>query len=146
MPPTRSGRKLSCWVFEKTLDVIRNLYCRSQQSEVSSSNHDQSHFAHGDLSDFNILVDPATGAVTGVIDWEMGGFRPAWLVTVAGGWFDDDSERFLMSDFQSSRGNHADETPADAALRAHFRLRLAALDTQLFLHHLQGIMIPLTDH
>ena len=69
----------------------------------------------------------------------MAGFHPAWLATVADGWFDDDSERFLMSDFQSSRGNHVDETPADAALRAHFRLRLAALDTQLFRNHLQGI-------
>jgi hypothetical protein len=141
-PPTRAGGKLSCWVFEKTLEVyniVRNLYYGTQQSEVSSSNHDRFHFAHGDLSDFNILIDPATGAVTGVIDWEMAGFRPAWLAAIAGGWFDDDSERFLMSDFQSSRGNHADETPADAALRAHFRLRVAALDAQLFRHHLQGI-------
>jgi Phosphotransferase enzyme family len=141
-PPTRAGGKLSCWVFEKTLEVynvVRNLYYETQQSEVSSSNHDQFHFAHGDLSDFNILIDPATGAVTGVIDWEMAGFHPAWLAAVAGGWFDDDSERFLMSDFQSSRENHADETPADAALRAHFRLRLATLDMQLFRHHLQGI-------
>ena len=91
------------------------------------------------MSDFNILIDPATGVVTGVIDWELAGFRPAWLAAVGGGWFDDDSERFLMSDFQGSRGNHADETPADAALRAHFRLRLATLDVQLFRHHLQGI-------
>ena len=69
--PMRSGGKLSCWVFEKTLEVytvVRNLYYRTQRSDVSSSNHDQFHFAHGDLSDFNILVDPATCAVTGVID------------------------------------------------------------------------------
>ena len=141
-PPTRAGGKLSCWVFEKTLevyDVVKNLYNKSQQSEVSSSNHDRFHFAHGDMSDFNILIDPATGAVTGVIDWELAGFRPAWLAAVGGGWFDDDSERFLMSDFQGSRGNHADETSADAALRAHFRLRLATLDAQLFRHHLQAI-------
>lgn len=141
-PPTRPGGKLSCWVFEKTLevyDVVKQFYNNSQQSEVSSSNHDRFHFAHGDLSSFNILIDPSTGAVTGIIDWEMAGFRPAWLAAVGGGWFDDDSERFLMSDFQNSRGNHADETPADAVLRAHFRLRLATLDAQLFRHHLQGI-------
>jgi len=69
----------------------------------------------------------------------MAGFRPAWLAAVGAGWFDDDLERFLMTDFQSCRGNHADETSADAALRAHFRLRLAALDERIFLHHLQGI-------
>jgi len=142
-PPTRTGGKVSCWVFEKTLevyDVVKKIYSKTQQSEVSSSNHNRFHFAHGDLSDFNILIDPATGAVTGVIDWEMAGFRPAWLAAVGGRWFDDDSERsILMSDFQDSRGNHAEETPADAVLRAHFRLRLATLDAQLFRHHLQGI-------
>jgi hypothetical protein len=37
-----------------------------------------------------------------------------------------------MSDFQHGRGNYA-------AVRAHFRLRLAALDERIFRHHLQGI-------
>ena len=71
------------------------------------------HLAHGDFSSYNILIDPDTGAVTGLIDWEMAGFRPAWLAAVGGGWFNDDSERFLMTDFQSSRDNYAEETPAD---------------------------------
>lgn len=35
-------------------------------------------FAHADISWENILVDPATGAVTGVVDWEMAGFWPEW--------------------------------------------------------------------
>jgi len=72
-PPTRAGGRISCGVFEKTLevyDVVRRLY---QGSEHTSS---EFHFAHGDLSQYNILVDLNTGAVTGVIDWEMGGFRP----------------------------------------------------------------------
>ena len=89
--PTRAGGKLSCWVFEKTLEVygvVRRFYCKTQQSEVSPSSHGRFHFAHGDLSDFNILIDPATGAVTGVIDWEM-------AAAVGGGWFNYDSERFL---------------------------------------------------
>ena len=47
----------------------------------------------------------------------------------------DDSERFL----QSCRGNHADDTPADVVIRAHFRLWLAALDDRIFRHHLRGI-------
>ena len=31
-------------------------------------------FIHADLSQENILVDPSTGAITGIIDWEMAGF------------------------------------------------------------------------
>ena len=35
-------------------------------------------FAHADISWENILVDPATGAVTGVVEWDMAGFWPEW--------------------------------------------------------------------
>lgn len=35
-------------------------------------------FAHVDLSRENILVDPVTGAIAGIIDWEMAGFWPDW--------------------------------------------------------------------
>jgi aminoglycoside phosphotransferase len=35
-------------------------------------------FAHADLSWENILIDPETGKVTGVLDWEMAGFWPEW--------------------------------------------------------------------
>lgn len=35
-------------------------------------------FIHADLWRENILVDPSTGAVTGIIDWEMAGFWPEW--------------------------------------------------------------------
>ncbi|KAH8684345.1 kinase-like domain-containing protein [Tricladium varicosporioides] len=35
-------------------------------------------FAHADVSWENILVDPATGNVTGILDWEMAGFWPDW--------------------------------------------------------------------
>lgn len=31
------------------------------------------HFSHGDLSGANIFLDPQTGGVTGIIDWEMSG-------------------------------------------------------------------------
>ena len=132
--------KLKIWAFEKTLevyDVVARFYRSHSHSTLEE--RETFHLAHGDLSDSNILIDPDTGAVTGIIDWEMAGFRPAWLAAVGGGWFNDDSERFLMTDDQSSRGHHADETPADAITRAHFRLRLATLDEKLFRHYLQGI-------
>lgn len=35
-------------------------------------------FAHADISWENILVDPATGVVTAIVDWEMAGFWPEW--------------------------------------------------------------------
>ncbi|KAK7973045.1 hypothetical protein PG988_007179 [Apiospora saccharicola] len=35
-------------------------------------------FSHADLSVENILVDPASGSITGIIDWEMAGFWPEW--------------------------------------------------------------------
>ena len=89
---------------EKTLevyDVVAPLY---RQSETF-------HFAHGDPSEANILIDPDTGVISGIVDWEMAGFRPAWLSAVAAGLFDDDSERFLMTDDQSERGNYSNEDP-----------------------------------
>jgi aminoglycoside phosphotransferase len=35
-------------------------------------------FAHADLSWENILVEPDSGKVTGILDWEMAGFWPRW--------------------------------------------------------------------
>jgi len=33
-------------------------------------------FAHADISWENILMEPTTGKVTGILDWEMAGFWP----------------------------------------------------------------------
>jgi hypothetical protein len=116
-------------------DIVLALYRRSDESRSSET----FHFAHGDLSDWNILIDPDTGAVTGLIDWEMAGFRPAWLAASAPGWFDDDSERFVMTEDQDERGNYNEETLADAVVRARYELTLATSDLKLFCHHLQGL-------
>jgi len=35
-------------------------------------------FAHSDISWENILVDPPTGNITGILDWEMAGYWPEW--------------------------------------------------------------------
>lgn len=130
-PPTRADDKLSRWGFEKALEVYDVVAALYRQSETF-------HFAHGDLSEGNILIDPDTGVITGIVDWEMAGFRPAWLSAVAAGWFNDDSECFFMNEYQGGRGNYGDD-PTDALVRAHFRLKLAELDEELFRHHLQGI-------
>ena len=96
------------------------------------------HFAHDDLHDDNILMNPDTGEITGIIDWEMASFRSPWLAAVAGGWFNDDSERFL-SVHQAMRGDYKDDTLTDAIVRAQFRLQLATMHMELYHHHTQGI-------
>jgi aminoglycoside phosphotransferase (APT) family kinase protein len=35
-------------------------------------------FAHADFSWENVLLDPDTGDVSAILDWEMAGFWPAW--------------------------------------------------------------------
>lgn len=45
---------------------------------ASFSDDHRVHFAHADLSYDHVMVDPVTGAVTGILDWEMAGFWPEW--------------------------------------------------------------------
>jgi aminoglycoside phosphotransferase (APT) family kinase protein len=35
-------------------------------------------FCYADIWGGNILVKPSSGAITGILDWEMAGFWPAW--------------------------------------------------------------------
>lgn len=58
------------------------------------------HFAHGDLTETNILLDPNSGAITGILDWEMAGFYPAWMAAMTRTRFNDDACRFFMVDSQ----------------------------------------------
>jgi hypothetical protein len=58
------------------------------------------HFSHGDLSEINILLDPETGSVTGVLDWELAGFYPSWRACVTMTRFNDDQCRYIMGDLQ----------------------------------------------
>jgi hypothetical protein len=72
----------------------------------------------------------------------MAGFRPAWLAAVAPGWFNDDSDRFLMTDDQSCRLEYKEETIGDPQLRSHFRLQLAERNLELFCHYWLGPELP----
>ncbi|KAF8498287.1 kinase-like domain-containing protein [Gautieria morchelliformis] len=138
-PPTRA-EKTDLMTYSKILEIY-DIVARYYENSCHSTPNEKEtfHLAHGDFSERNILIDPETGAITGVLDWEMAGFRPAWLAAVAGGWFDDDSERFIMSEMESERGDYRNDTPGDAITRARFRLRLAALDKSLFRHYQQGV-------
>jgi hypothetical protein len=135
-PATRPTDKLERWSFDRLLevyDVVRPSYT------VSNGDVKTFHFAHGDLSVANILLNPDTGAITGVIDCEMAGFRPTWLVAACATWFDDDCCRFIIRDHQNVPDGYGDETDQDAQLRQHYSSELMARNQQLFQHNRQGV-------
>ena len=136
-PGTRPTDEYTRSAFEKLLEVYEVV---RPEYPVSKGDLATFHFAHADLSVANVLLDPDTGAVTGIIDWEMAGFRPAWLAAAYPTWFDDDSCRFVMEDHQDSGPNgYGDETEDDAQLRQHFNTEMEARNRYLFLHNGQGV-------
>lgn len=46
---------------------------------VRSSESDEYEFCHNDLSQYNIIVDPATLKIKAIIDWEYAGFFPPYF-------------------------------------------------------------------
>ncbi|KAI0708560.1 hypothetical protein C8Q76DRAFT_745063 [Earliella scabrosa] len=56
---------------------------RVQRETKGADNWDRPVLTHGDLSDRNILVDPDTLALTGLLDWEMANVMPAYFEYVA---------------------------------------------------------------
>lgn len=46
--------------------------------------------AHLDMSPDNVLVDPESGAMLGIVDWEFAGFVPDWLALAAPSWISDE--------------------------------------------------------
>ena len=133
---TKPLSKLHRWPIERMFeiyDIIRPLYAPSVDSSGPF------HFAHADLSGANLLVDPESGKITGLIDWEMAGFRPAWLCATSGTWFDDDECQFLIDDNQDGPDGYGDETDIDAALRDVFLAKLKAHNPTLLEHNRKGV-------
>lgn len=67
-------------------------------------------FTHGDLTSVNIMVDPDTGDLTGILDWENAGYYPVWWEFAAAGigLGDNDVEwkrtlRKYMPDYNNAR-------------------------------------------
>ena len=80
-PPTRKGGKMGRWAFEKAIEVYDALKQLQQPpSKPHIEEREAFHFAHGDLHDDNILINPDTAEITGIIDWEVARFPPKWLV------------------------------------------------------------------
>jgi thiamine kinase-like enzyme len=65
--------------------MTSNVHAVAQQEAKTS--HDKSHeavFTHADLNPRNILADPDTGKITGIVDWECSGWYPEyWEYTKA---------------------------------------------------------------
>ena len=93
-------------------------------------------FTHGDLHVQNILVDPDTGAITGILDWECAAFRPMWAEVAGFGWFVEDGHRMIFGCFEPA--NFDGETTEDGWLRALFRTGLNKRDSDLFTSFLGG--------
>ena len=115
---------------------VQNLYSNSSLLGPSTDTN-KFFFSHGDLHGGNILVDPETGALTGIIDWETAAFRPLWACMVGPGWFREDRERFLTSDADPE--NFEFDMSGGAELRALFRAELHQRNPDLFACFLGGI-------
>ena len=132
---TRLQDKVDIWPVDRMFeiyDVIRPLYAPLVDSSAPF------HFAHADLSAANLIVDPKSGKITGLIDWEMAGFRPAWLCAVSGTWFDDDFCRFVAEDRQYGPGGYRHDTETDTMVRQVFLTELEAHNPTLLEHNRKG--------
>ncbi|KAJ3793056.1 hypothetical protein GGU11DRAFT_801172 [Lentinula aff. detonsa] len=67
------------------------------------------YFSCGDLHEGNILIDPQSGAINGIVDWEAAGFRPLWAEVIGD-----------------------DTAPEDIQLRAFIRHHLHKKNPDLF--------------
>ena len=105
-PATWSHERAVSWSYERLFEVynaVRPLH------SIPGAEPQTFHFSHGDLSKANIFLDPETGAVTGIIEWEMLGFCLTWLVAAGLAWFNDDSCKFIVDDNQDGYDDLTDD-------------------------------------
>ena len=93
------------------------------------------HFGYADINIANLIVDPESGEITGLIDWEMAGFRPAWLCATSATGFDNDSCRFVMEDDPDGPDGYGEDTDTDTVLRQVFLAELEAQNPTLLEHN-----------
>jgi len=139
IPGIRSTEPLERVPFDRVLrlyDYVRSKFSKPSTDSVTAS--PIFHFSHGDLNESNILLDPETGAITGVIDWELAGFRPAWNAVANSLWFDEDYRRFWMED-DIDPAEEEEDTPQDVALRAYFHRHLWQGNEDVFFEYWHGV-------
>ncbi|KAJ3561239.1 hypothetical protein NP233_g10314 [Leucocoprinus birnbaumii] len=144
-PPNRDYYDLP--TREKCVELFQSIWKLYPNSTILGSQADRSNFcfSHGDLHSGNIFIDPESGAITGIIDWEAAAFRPLWAEICGVGWFEEDGERFIIGadDPQNFEG---DTSPGDAELRAFFRTELCRRNPDLFTSFLGGIELRAVLH
>lgn len=98
------------------------------------------HFAHGDLSNANILVHCDTGAITAVLDWEASGFYPPWLACSTRTYTNDDVFRCIMSEGQDELQTYDDNerNRLEQVEDAHYLKTLKMLNPELYYHDRVG--------
>ncbi|KIM36094.1 hypothetical protein M413DRAFT_31995 [Hebeloma cylindrosporum] len=144
-PSTRSHDDLP--TREKCVQLFQSIQNLYPNSMVFGPSADASNFrfSHGDLHDGNILIDPQSGAITGIIDWEAAAFRPLWAEVCGVGWFEEDHHRFMIG--AQDPENFEEETdPADVELRAFFRTELHKRNPTLFTCFLGGVELRAVLH
>lgn len=137
------------WAYEKLLEVydaVHDMYQREVERVVAPSAPLEPlfHLSHGDLSDTNILVDRNTGRITGIIDWEVAGFRPSWLAAGAGGWLDFDSNERLF--YEDTWGKTTDDSAEEHELRSYFLAQITKRNPELTHHHTHGAELRAIHH
>ncbi|GJE96625.1 kinase-like protein [Phanerochaete sordida] len=141
-PATRPSGKSERWPYERVFEVyeaIRPLYHDLDTAPTSTSGAPTLHFTHNDLTSKNVLLDPETGHITAVLDWEMAGFFPSWHAAEAGADFDDDYHRFIFEDWQEGLCSGDCGGPEAAEVHKHFRDELKRLDPLLFANYWRGV-------
>ncbi|KAJ3576833.1 hypothetical protein NP233_g174 [Leucocoprinus birnbaumii] len=144
-PPTRDYYDLP--TREKCVELFQNIYTLYPNSTAFGPYADLTNFrfSHGDLHDENILVDPHTGSITGIIDWEGAGFRPLWTDVCGVGWFDEDRQRFLFGS-QDPANFEEDASIGDNELRAFFRTEMYKRNPDLFACFFGGVELRAVLH
>ncbi|KID97476.1 Protein kinase-like domain protein, partial [Metarhizium majus ARSEF 297] len=59
--------------------VTRNQWKVNSCWRPRKKGHGEYVFCHNDLGQHNVIVDPETLKIQAIIDWEFGGFWPAWF-------------------------------------------------------------------
>ncbi|KAG8831931.1 hypothetical protein FRC17_002336 [Serendipita sp. 399] len=88
IPLDASFASTTSGVYRKQLRALADL----ARTVVESDDEDEERFvlSHLHLSPENILVDPETGALTGIVDWEFAGFVPEWVALAPPTWISDE--------------------------------------------------------
>ncbi|CAK7229854.1 hypothetical protein SCUCBS95973_007373 [Sporothrix curviconia] len=77
--PGVPGETLLCAPMRVHTRFWKSHSCWRPKAGLQDRNEEEYVFCHNDLGQHNILVHPETLKITAVLDWEYGGFYPAWF-------------------------------------------------------------------